>query len=94
MLTPGTRGSLPHHTQVLTLADARLLLGRLPQLSRLELGAESLLAPRVHRALLEGRPDLQLSFTWGDTESEGTSSSTSSSSSSSGEDEENEEEDE
>lgn len=46
----------------------------LPQLVRLELGAESLLAPRVRRALLEEQPHLQLSFTWGDTESEGTTS--------------------
>ncbi|PRW58222.1 3-oxoacyl-ACP reductase [Chlorella sorokiniana] len=62
----------------LTSAEARRLLSRLPQLVRLELGAESLLTPRVRQTLLEGRPDLQLSFTWGETESEGTTSGSSS----------------
>lgn len=73
---------------MLTFEDARQLLERLPQLTRLELGAESLLLPRVRQALLEGRPGLQLSFTWGDTESEGTSSGSGSDS----EDEDSEEE--
>ena len=51
------------------------LLQRLPRLAQLELGAEALLAPRVRRVLQGLHPGLQLSFTWGDTESEGTTSS-------------------
>lgn len=60
---------------MLTLLDVRCVLTHLPRLARLELGAASLLPPRVERALLEAQPDLELSFTWGDTSSEGTSTS-------------------
>lgn len=49
-------------------AAARRLLASLPRLTRLELGAESLLAPRVRQALLEGRPAVQLSLISGDRE--------------------------
>lgn len=64
------------HAQLLTLTDAHQLLQRLPHLARLELGAESSLDPRVCQALAD-HPGLQLSFTWGDTESEGSTSDTS-----------------
>ncbi|KAL4436656.1 hypothetical protein ABPG75_003795 [Micractinium tetrahymenae] len=60
---------------VFTLADARELLESAAALAELQLGAESLLAPRVRDALLQGRPGLRLQLTWGDTESEGTTSS-------------------
>lgn len=60
--------------QVLTPADVRCVLSHLPRLARLELGAASLLPPRVQSMLLEAFPDLELTFTWGDTSSEGTSS--------------------
>ena len=67
--------------QVLNLIDARSVLAQLPHLSRLELGEASLLLPRVHRMLLDAHPQLEVTFTWGDTGSEGSSSSSSSSSS-------------